>query len=54
MDGRSMGGRAIRSGTACRRPPSSGRINAQIHSLIERRPLHVRTKGLSLNKRIVG
>jgi hypothetical protein len=33
-------------GSAGRRPPSSGRINAQIHSLIERRPLHVRTNGV--------
>jgi hypothetical protein len=33
-------------GSAGRRPSSSGRINAQIHSLIERRPLHVRTNGV--------
>jgi hypothetical protein len=29
--------------SAGRRPPSSGRIDVPIHSLIERRPLHVRT-----------
>ena len=33
-------------GAAGRRPPSSGRINAQIHSSIVRRPLHVRTNGV--------
>ena len=33
-------------GSAGRRLSSSGRINAQIHSLIERRPLHVRTNGV--------
>ena len=31
-------------GSAGRHPLSSGRINGQIHSLIERRSLHVRTK----------
>jgi hypothetical protein len=31
-------------GLAGRHPLSSGRINGQIHSLIERRSLHVRTK----------
>jgi hypothetical protein len=34
--------RSVR-GSAGRRPPGSGRINVQIHSLIECRPLHVQT-----------
>jgi hypothetical protein len=46
MDGRTMGGGAIPRAAAGRRPPSSDRINAQIHSSIEGRPLHVRTNGV--------